>query len=77
MDFFSSEYDKALIKAMCVVSFGMQHDTAENSCESRPGEVQHVMSPQMSVEASPLIWSDCSRNAITVFLESVATLSLG
>jgi len=52
-------------------SFGMQHDTAENGCESTPGELQHVMSPQMTAEASPLVWSDCSRNAITVFLESV------
>jgi len=57
------------MRAISVVSFGMQHDTAENNCESRPGEVQHVMSPQMSVEASPLIWSECSRKAITVFLE--------
>ena len=53
------------------VSFGMQHDTSENDCESRPGELQHIMSPQMTAEASPLIWSQCSRNAITVFLESV------
>ena len=55
--------------AICVVSFGMQHDTPENGCVSRPGETQHVMSPQMTAEASPLIWSQCSRNAITVFLE--------
>jgi len=57
--------------AICVDSFGMQHDTPENGCESRTGELQHVMSPQMTAEASPLIWSDCSRNAITVFLELV------
>ena len=59
------------IRVMYVVSFGMQHDTPENDCESRPGEIQHVMSPQMTAEASPLIWSECSRKAITVFLEYV------
>jgi len=64
------------VRAICVVSFGMQHDTPENGCESRPGEVQHVMSPQMSIEASPLIWSECSRKAVTVFLEWVPIINL-
>ena len=60
---------KSIIYVVAVRSFGMQHDTIENGCEAISGEAQHVMSPQMTAEASPLIWSNCSRKAVTIFLE--------
>lgn len=51
-------------------NFGMHHDTQASGCELHEGSaVQYVMSPQLSVKASPLIWSNCSRLSITKFLD--------
>lgn len=53
----------------CYCSFGMRHDTAANQCVADEEEIQYVMSPQLSVRASPLVWSNCSRKTTTKFLE--------
>ena len=47
----------------------MKHDIESNGCEALYGEYQYIMSPQLSADASPIIWSNCSRKAITKFLE--------
>ncbi|XP_064618507.1 A disintegrin and metalloproteinase with thrombospondin motifs 12-like isoform X2 [Lineus longissimus] len=50
-------------------NFGMKHDGPSNSCEAPYGIRQHVMSPQLVSDSSPLVWSNCSRDAITKFLD--------
>ena len=50
-------------------SFGASHDGAANGCEAASGDAQHVMSPQLSSDAGPIIWSNCSRRDITKFLD--------
>ena len=54
----------------CVCSFGMQHDGETNDCRSVPGEYQLLMQAQLNAQAAaPMVWSKCSRRAITTFLE--------
>ena len=50
-------------------SFGANHDGPTNGCEPLSGDRQHVMSPQLSSEAGPIVWSNCSRRDITRFLD--------
>lgn len=50
-------------------NFGMSHDGPHNGCQAPFGERQHVMSPHLNSDASPLIWSNCSRTEITKFLD--------
>lgn len=50
-------------------SFGANHDGPTNGCEPALGDRQHVMSPQLSSDAGPIIWSNCSRQDITRFLD--------
>lgn len=52
-----------------IYSFGANHDGPTNGCEPISGDRQHVMSPQLSSEAGPVIWSNCSRKDITRFLD--------
>ncbi len=49
-------------------SFGANHDGPTNGCEPLSGD-QHVMSPQLSSDAGPIVWSNCSRKDITRFLD--------
>ena len=49
-------------------SFGANHDGPTNGCEPSSGD-QHVMSPQLSSDAGPIVWSNCSRKDITRFLD--------
>ncbi|XP_075431506.1 A disintegrin and metalloproteinase with thrombospondin motifs 7 isoform X2 [Ascaphus truei] len=49
-------------------SFGVQHDGSGNDCEPQ-GKRPHIMSPQLLYDTSPLIWSRCSRDYITRFLD--------
>uniref|UniRef100_A0A0P5WCA6 A disintegrin and metalloproteinase with thrombospondin motifs n=3 Tax=Daphnia magna TaxID=35525 RepID=A0A0P5WCA6_9CRUS len=49
-------------------NFGANHDGPTNGCEPLSGD-QHVMSPQLSSDAGPIIWSNCSRKDITRFLD--------
>ncbi|GFW17571.1 transposable element Tcb1 transposase [Trichonephila clavipes] len=53
-------------------SFGMAHDGPHNGCQAPFGERQHVMSPHLNSDTSPLVWSNCSRDEITKFLEYVS-----
>ncbi|XP_048460414.1 A disintegrin and metalloproteinase with thrombospondin motifs 12-like [Rhincodon typus] len=49
-------------------SFGIQHDGQGNDCE--PIEKHHfIMSRQLQYDQSPLIWSHCSKDYITRFLD--------
>ncbi|XP_054711057.1 A disintegrin and metalloproteinase with thrombospondin motifs 7-like [Uloborus diversus] len=50
-------------------NFGMAHDGPHNGCQAPSGERQHVMSPHLNSDTSPLVWSNCSRNEITKFLD--------
>ena len=50
-------------------SFGANHDGPTNGCEPLSGGEQHVMSPQLSSDAGPIVWSNCSRKDITRFLD--------
>ncbi|CAH1796676.1 unnamed protein product, partial [Owenia fusiformis] len=50
-------------------NFGMKHDGAHNGCQAKQGDRQHVMAPQLIGDNEPLIWSNCSRKAITTFLD--------
>ncbi|XP_046508810.1 A disintegrin and metalloproteinase with thrombospondin motifs 7 isoform X3 [Equus quagga] len=49
-------------------SFGIQHDGSGNDCEPI-GKRAFIMSPQLLYDAAPLIWSRCSRQYITRFLD--------
>ncbi|XP_021494389.1 A disintegrin and metalloproteinase with thrombospondin motifs 7 [Meriones unguiculatus] len=50
-------------------SFGIQHDGSGNDCESI-GKRPFIMSPQLLYDRGiPLIWSRCSREYITRFLD--------
>lgn len=50
-------------------NFGMSHDGPHNGCQAPYGERQHVMSPHLNSDTSPLVWSNCSRQEITKFLD--------
>nr|WDU65934.1 putative metalloprotease Tcis_Metallo_20_Partial [Tityus cisandinus] len=50
-------------------NFGMSHDGPHNGCQAPVGERQHVMSPHLNSDASPFVWSNCSRKEITKFLD--------
>ncbi|KAG8200338.1 hypothetical protein JTE90_028520 [Oedothorax gibbosus] len=50
-------------------NFGMSHDGPHNGCQAPFGERQHVMSPHLNSDTSPLVWSNCSRDEITKFLD--------
>lgn len=50
-------------------NFGMSHDGPHNGCQAPAGLRQHVMAPHLSSDPSPLVWSNCSREEITRFLD--------
>ncbi|XP_022672218.1 A disintegrin and metalloproteinase with thrombospondin motifs 7-like isoform X5 [Varroa destructor] len=50
-------------------NFGMSHDGPHNGCQAPLGERQHVMAPHLNSDTSPLVWSNCSRQEITNFLD--------
>ncbi|XP_068107345.1 A disintegrin and metalloproteinase with thrombospondin motifs 12 isoform X2 [Hyperolius riggenbachi] len=49
-------------------SFGIQHDGQGNDCESTGGH-PYIMSRQLQYDTSPLVWSPCSKEYITRFLD--------
>lgn len=49
-------------------SLGIQHDGNGNDCDSI-GKQRFIMSPQLLYDSAPLIWSPCSQQYITRFLE--------
>ena len=69
----SSHYSISIISILYMLlmfcfSFGANHDGPTNGCEPSSGD-QHVMSPQLSSDAGPIVWSNCSRKDITRFLD--------
>ncbi|XP_022245549.1 A disintegrin and metalloproteinase with thrombospondin motifs 7-like [Limulus polyphemus] len=50
-------------------NFGMSHDSFHNGCQLSYEEQQHIMSSHFASEASPIVWSKCSRSEITKFLD--------
>ncbi|XP_055304525.1 A disintegrin and metalloproteinase with thrombospondin motifs 7 [Sitodiplosis mosellana] len=50
-------------------NFGMYHDTEKTGCDSRAGQIVHVMTPSFEVDTIQVSWSNCSRRYITHFLD--------
>ncbi|XP_067872497.1 A disintegrin and metalloproteinase with thrombospondin motifs 10 [Heterodontus francisci] len=51
-------------------NFGMNHDGVGNSCGPRGQETAKLMAAHITVKTNPFIWSTCSRDYITSFLDS-------
>lgn len=51
--------------------FGMNHDGMGNACGSRSQETAKLMADHITMKTNPFIWSACSRDYITSFLEWV------
>jgi len=49
--------------------FGMIHDGVGNSCGSRGQETAKLMAAHITMKTNPFVWSTCSRDYITSFLE--------
>ncbi len=53
-------------------SFGAGHDVpTSNGCVADTGVEQFVMAPQIASLSVPVVWSKCSKQKITEFLEYV------
>ena len=50
-------------------SFGMQHDGAGNLCGTPGQEPGRIMAARLTSDTDPFLWSNCSRQYITDFLE--------
>ncbi|XP_060070698.1 A disintegrin and metalloproteinase with thrombospondin motifs 7-like [Ylistrum balloti] len=51
-------------------NFGMTHDSVRNGCEMKDGEEYlYVMAAQLLAVNVPMKWSECSRTAITKFID--------
>lgn len=55
--------------AAAVPRFGMNHDGVGNSCGSRGQETAKLMAAHITMKTNPFVWSTCSRDYITSFLE--------
>lgn len=49
--------------------FGMNHDGMGNACGPRSQETAKLMADHITMKTNPFIWSACSRDYITSFLE--------
>ncbi|XP_004644840.1 A disintegrin and metalloproteinase with thrombospondin motifs 9 [Octodon degus] len=49
--------------------FNMPHDDS-NKCNEDSKGIQHVMSPTLTINSNPWVWSKCSRKYITEFLDT-------
>ncbi|KAH9524630.1 A disintegrin and metalloproteinase with thrombospondin motifs 7 [Bulinus truncatus] len=49
-------------------NFGMKHDNQYTDCTTDP-EIQYVMATHLTWDKTPSSWSNCSRSAITKFLD--------
>lgn len=59
----------------CIVigfRFGMNHDGMGNACGPRSQETAKLMADHITMKTNPFIWSACSRDYITSFLEWVS-----
>ncbi|XP_033120764.1 A disintegrin and metalloproteinase with thrombospondin motifs 7-like [Anneissia japonica] len=50
-------------------NLGMKHDGDGNACKWSPERVHYIMNGTMPSSVAPLIWSPCSRDYITLFLD--------
>ncbi|XP_018583800.1 A disintegrin and metalloproteinase with thrombospondin motifs 10 isoform X2 [Scleropages formosus] len=51
-------------------TFGMNHDGVGNTCGSRSQETAKLMAAHITMKTNPFVWSACSRDYITNFLDS-------
>ncbi|XP_029466796.1 A disintegrin and metalloproteinase with thrombospondin motifs 10 isoform X2 [Rhinatrema bivittatum] len=51
-------------------TFGMNHDGVGNGCGSRGQETAKLMAAHITMKTNPFVWSACSRDYITSFLDS-------
>ncbi|XP_052336431.1 A disintegrin and metalloproteinase with thrombospondin motifs 10-like [Oncorhynchus keta] len=51
-------------------TFGMNHDGVGNGCGSRSQETAKLMAAHITMKTNPFVWSACSRDYITNFLDS-------
>lgn len=51
-------------------TFGMNHDGIGNGCGPRSQETAKLMADHITMKTNPFIWSACSRDYITSFLDS-------
>ncbi|XP_018110713.1 A disintegrin and metalloproteinase with thrombospondin motifs 10 isoform X1 [Xenopus laevis] len=51
-------------------TFGMNHDGIGNGCGSRGQETAKLMAAHITMKTNPFVWSACSRDYITSFLDS-------
>ncbi|XP_013921399.1 PREDICTED: A disintegrin and metalloproteinase with thrombospondin motifs 10-like [Thamnophis sirtalis] len=57
-------------------TFGMNHDGVGNSCGARGRETAKLMAAHITMKTNPFVWSACSRDYITSFLDSGMGLCL-
>nr|DBA28593.1 TPA: hypothetical protein GDO54_008922 [Pyxicephalus adspersus] len=57
-------------------TFGMNHDGIGNGCGSRGQETAKLMAAHITMKTNPFVWSACSRDYITSFLDSGLGLCL-
>uniref|UniRef100_A0A8C3T559 ADAM metallopeptidase with thrombospondin type 1 motif 10 n=1 Tax=Chelydra serpentina TaxID=8475 RepID=A0A8C3T559_CHESE len=57
-------------------TFGMNHDGVGNGCGSRGQETAKLMAAHITMKTNPFVWSTCSRDYITSFLDSGMGLCL-
>ncbi|XP_067329478.1 A disintegrin and metalloproteinase with thrombospondin motifs 10 isoform X2 [Anolis sagrei] len=62
--------------AVLITRFGMNHDGVGNSCGSRGQETAKLMAAHITMKTNPFVWSTCSRDYITSFLDSGMGLCL-
>uniref|UniRef100_A0A3Q2CTT1 ADAM metallopeptidase with thrombospondin type 1 motif, 10 n=1 Tax=Cyprinodon variegatus TaxID=28743 RepID=A0A3Q2CTT1_CYPVA len=56
--------------AVLITRFGMNHDGMGNACGPRSQETAKLMADHITMKTNPFIWSACSRDYITSFLDS-------
>ncbi|KFQ07275.1 A disintegrin and metalloproteinase with thrombospondin motifs 10, partial [Haliaeetus albicilla] len=68
--------DHLSIALVMLSRFGMNHDGVGNSCGSRGQETAKLMAAHITMKTNPFVWSTCSRDYITSFLDSGMGLCL-
>ncbi|KAM4888801.1 A disintegrin and metalloproteinase with thrombospondin motifs 10 isoform 3-T3 [Thomomys bottae] len=57
-------------------TFGMNHDGVGNNCGARGQDPAKLMAAHITMKTNPFVWSSCSRDYITSFLDSGLGLCL-
>lgn len=63
---------KCCHRVVLAFRFGMNHDGMGNACGPRSQETAKLMADHITMKTNPFIWSACSRDYITSFLEWVS-----